>query len=321
MPQRSSVSIELMSRTENDGAKWVHLIPSGTFVGRDGRGPHKLNNATAVMDMSRRLAGKRLIPVDYDHAIDNGTPNGTAAPAAGWVKGLQARNDGIWGLVEWTPRAKQQIDQHEYRYISPVFNHARDGTVTAILRASLTNNPNLDQLTALASMENPTMDAIAAICKELGLPESASTDEILAKLRELTSAKTAQSHSEGYDPTKFVPIGTFERAVEMINELNTGISLNAATSHVERQIEIGRLLPWMKDWGIALCRRDKKSFDDFTQKMSKGLEPLLKEIIPGGRPSWSNTTLSQEEKDIASNIGVSADDFLKTRNARAGGQE
>jgi phage I-like protein len=322
MTRRSSISIELMSRDFGD-QQWVHLIPAGTFQGRDGRGPYKLVDPKSVIDSSRRQAGKRQIPIDYDHAIDLAAPQGGAAPAAGWIKGLQSRSDGIWGLVSWTPRAAEQLAQREYRYLSPAFIHASDGTVTTLLRASLTNNPNLDQLTALASMENTTMDAIAAICQALGLPETASTEEILARIRDLSAPATPSTHSAtggNYDPSKFVPIGDFQRAMETIHELNTGISLQAATDHVDRQIEAGKLFKWNRDWAIALCQKDRRLFDQFANGVGKVIGTLTIPLLSVQPPSLHHRRpeqqLSDEELQIAKNIGVSAESYLKTKQAR-----
>ncbi len=119
--------------------------------------------------------------------------------------------------MTWTGRAAEYLGKREYRYLSPVFVHSPDGTVRSIVRAALTNNPNLQQLTALASAETPPMDPNATpsspdallteIRKALGLPDTASDAEILAKLRDLTTSQQAATP----DPTQFVPIGASNR--------------------------------------------------------------------------------------------------------------
>lgn len=313
-----SLLVELMSRADvGSGAQWVHLLPAGTFQGRDGRGPYKLSNPAAVINASRELAGTRQMPIDYDHAIDLAAPNGGNAPAAGWIKGLQSRQDGIWGLVDWTPRAADQLASREYRYLSPVFHHAPDGTIHRLLRASLTNNPNIDQLTALASMETTTMDKLPELCAMLGLPADASIDDILAKVKALSDASATAAHA-AHDPAKFVPIGDFERVVAKVNELNQGVSRQAATSHVQEVIGRGHLLPWLKDWGVSLCSVNKPAFDAFVAKTKSGLEFLRKPMdFPNFETSrQSQGALSQEEIAIASNLGVTPDAFLKTKTAR-----
>jgi hypothetical protein len=206
-----SIAIALMSRAEaGDAEPWIHLLPAGTFRGRDGRGPYTAANAGAIINASREFAGKRQIPIDYDHASDLAAKNGSPAPAAGWINALQSRADGVWGRVQWTPRAAEQLAQRKYRYLSPVFSHDAAGNVSRLLRASLTNNPNLDQLTALASMETMPMDKLAELRKTLGLADDADLDAINAKVLELTTARQAAAAP---DPSKFVPIGDFERVV------------------------------------------------------------------------------------------------------------
>ncbi|ABE62427.1 Mu-like prophage I protein [Nitrobacter hamburgensis X14] len=316
-----SVAIALMSQVDaasND--QFIHLVPAGTFHGRDGRGPYKLTNPNAVILASRQHAGRRQMPIDYDHAIDLATLKGGAAPAAGWIKGLQSRADGIWGIVEWTPRAAEQLANREYRYLSPVFKHASDGTIGCLLRASLTNNPNLDQLTALASMETNDMDRLPELRTALGLSDEATIDDILAKIAELTTA----SHAAVPDPAKFVPIGDFERVVAETNKLNQGISLQAATQHVTDQIKMSNLLPFLKDWGIALCSVNKPAFDTFVAKTKGGLHGLLTpsraSMIPPERDLIIGD-LSHDEMAIASNLGLTSEAYLKSKTARVAAQE
>ena len=51
--------------------------------------------------------------------------------------------------VQWTARAKQMLDDDEYRYQSATFlYHPETGDVLAIVGAALTNRPALDGLTS-----------------------------------------------------------------------------------------------------------------------------------------------------------------------------
>lgn len=308
----ASIAVQFMTRSDPGSAEqWVHLLPAGTFHGRDGRGPYKLADAATVMAASREGAGRALMPIDYDHQIDLAGHNGKPAPAAGWIKALQARADGIWGLVEWTERAASHLGQREYRYLSPVFTHSRDGTVTRLLRAALTNNPNLDQLTALASMENK-MDPLVELRQLLDLPTDADMTAILAKVRELLTARQASAP----DPTRFVPIGDFERAVAEVNRLNQGVSLQAATDHVTTQIVSGKLPPFLKEWGISLCSVNKPEFNKFMERTGGKFYAQLfgqsgASMLPpsGERPGL----LSQEETIICARMGLTEKEYLATR--------
>lgn len=53
----ATAAIELMTSSPvGSTEQWIHLMPSGTFGGRDGRGPYRLAGAAAVIETSRRYA-------------------------------------------------------------------------------------------------------------------------------------------------------------------------------------------------------------------------------------------------------------------------
>lgn len=306
----AALSLELALQADAGGA-WVHLLPVGAFSGRDGRGPYHVRDVQAVMMASRAKAGRRLIPIDYDHQIDHAEQNGQPAPAAGWIKGLQARADGIWGLVEWTAKAAAHLANREYRYLSPVIQHTGDGAVIRILRAALTNNPNLDQLTALASMETPMDNEafLAELRNLVGLPDDADQAAIMAKLRDMLAAK----QSAVIDPAQYVPIGDFERVVREVNRLNQGIEETAAQAYVDSQIKAANMPSYLKDWGVALCRMNKPAFDQFIFKTKGSFNRL---VSPSGAsahpPGFTGATaLNEEEKAVCQRMGLTEAEFAK----------
>jgi hypothetical protein len=126
--------------------QWVHLIPAGSFKGVDGRGPFTLLDPPSVIAASL-LNGP--LPIDINHSTDLAAPKGDPSPAVGWVGRMEARADGIWGMVEWTGSGRQMVANREYRFISPVFQHTSKMAVLKILRGAITNNPNLTELAAL----------------------------------------------------------------------------------------------------------------------------------------------------------------------------
>ena len=157
---------------------WVHLTPSGVFRGGDGRGPYRVADAAAVAAAS--MANGKL-PIDENHATDLAAPKGQPSPAMGWIVEMQPRPDGIWGRVEWTKTGHRLMSEAGYRGISPVFLHETDGgTIKKILRAALTNNPNLPQLTALNGQRAPASHADQGGSYQPGL--SAVDREIYGKM-------------------------------------------------------------------------------------------------------------------------------------------
>src|SRR5277367_3942313 len=178
--------------------EWIELLPAGVFYGRDGRGPFRLDDPAAVIASTTAMQMAAGIPIDYDHATDFGAPEGRPAPAAGWIRALEVRGGAVWGRVEWTARAASSIVAREYRYVSPVFQFdPKDGSVTRLLRAGLTNNPNL-HLTAIAAartaaagnetrdprMEFPTQE----LRDLLNLDIDATVADVIAKVRQLRAA-------------------------------------------------------------------------------------------------------------------------------------
>lgn len=165
--QHSVLKLELAA-ADRDG--WIMLFPAGTSKGRDGRGPYHLKDMAAVVAAS--TADAIDLAIDRDHQFDI-LPAGAQKLAAGWIKEMQARADGIYGRPEWTPSAKQQLDDREYRYVSPVFLHTPSGEVKKILRVSLVNDPNLE------------MKAVAAADRLAQTQETETMDELMKKLAEL----------------------------------------------------------------------------------------------------------------------------------------
>jgi|GEM_PF-6929855 len=152
-----------------DAPDWIMVIPAGEFSGRDGRGPYKVDPeeviaATMALDLSAGL------PIDYDHATDFAAPSGGRAPAAGWMTELTVRDGAVWAHVEWTDKGREAVSSKEYRYISPVFAYDdKTGEVLSLLRAGLTNNPNLydtaicSRPTEESNMELTTAQKIAIL--------------------------------------------------------------------------------------------------------------------------------------------------------------
>ena len=140
--------------------QWVELFPPGPVMTPvDGRKPWRLDDASAVVEASRRVSD-RLV-VDYDHGSDKGA----SSEAAGWIERLEVRDGGIWAEVAWTPEGLAKLKGRNYRYISPVFDVTKDRGIVRILRAGLTNRPAL-MMTALASAAGKIAPAMKGWAEE-----------------------------------------------------------------------------------------------------------------------------------------------------------
>jgi phage I-like protein len=286
--------------------RWVHLVPAGTFRGMDGRGPYSLDRPDAVIQASRERAGKVAMVLDYEHQTDHKAKNGQPAPAAGWIVGLQARKDGIWGLVELTPKAADHLANREYRYVSPVFTHDASGQVMQLLRASLTNTPNLgQQLTALATSEL-SMDLLSELIGVFGLAPEATAEDVVGAARQLVTS----ANSQAPDPARFVPIGDFQQAIAEVNKLRQGISKQAAEEHVDGFIRKGVILPFMRDWAVSLCSSNLPAFDEFAKGCGKGFSHLLTSTHASTTPpAEGGADVGGIAGDVARQLGLDTKEF------------
>jgi phage I-like protein len=309
--------------------EWIELLPAGVFYGRDGRGPFRLDDPAAVIESTTAMQMNAGLPIDYDHATDFGAPEGRPAPAAGWIRELEVRGGAVWGRVEWTARAANSIVAREYRYVSPVFQFdPKDGSVTRLLRAGLTNNPNL-HLTAIAAsraatkasnarderMEFPTQE----LRELLNLDGDATGADVVAKVRELLRAGNAISSEIGahaLDPAHYVAIAEFERTLTELNALKAERARERAAHTVEEAIRAGKIVPAQREWAIAYCAADARGFQAFAAK-----QPSIvgENLGLGGEPPADRRAggLNAAELAICAQLGLKHSEFVRRKRGRA----
>lgn len=322
-----------LSASEGDG-KWLKLIPAGTFSGRDGRGPYNAGDRASlerIADMTRRYVGKTDMVVDYEHQTLEAKANGKPAPAAGWISRIEARDDGLYGLVEWTAQAATAIAGKEYRYLSPVYFHRKDGTVLLLQHVALTNTPNLDlpEVSAHSAYHHTQEVPMKLLLAALGLAEGASEAEALVAVNSLISDRKAiaaaaglaadvtadvivsamKSGSGAPDPSKYVPIAMVSAMQADLKALQDQASTDKAEEAVSTAIREGRLTPAMKDWAIAYHRTDAAGFADFI-----GKAPVLTASQRAGTPppQKKEGELDGHHAQMAAAMGVDPVAYAKT---------
>ncbi len=134
--------------------------------------------AKLVENFRKRKTGDLVI--DYEHASEfPELAQGQAIPAAGWLKQIEEGPDErgiLWGLAEFTSRAREMIASKEYKYLSPAIDWgARDKGTGAQQGATLTsvalvNRPFLEAMPAVQLSEGwevePQMNADERRSKE-----------------------------------------------------------------------------------------------------------------------------------------------------------
>lgn len=191
-----SIRISTSNRFQPSKDGWFHLATPGDHPHAEGLQKVTPASLQAIVDdyVNR---GSPSLPIDIDH-FSHDLKNNTAA--SGWINALACRDSGLWCRVKWTPIGENAITNGIYRFFSPVWqcDKATDGTLTParLTDAALTNQPNIKNLTPISNRQpsptnnnnQPTKTNMNNIAKALGLAETATEQEILAKIAELQAS-------------------------------------------------------------------------------------------------------------------------------------
>ncbi|MCH8475951.1 MAG: phage protease [Opitutales bacterium] len=323
--------------TPGEAPDWIHLIPAGQFQANDGRGPFRMADPAAVIAASLQPGG--MLPIDQDHATDLAAKQGGEAPARGWIVEMEAREDGIWGRVEWTGKGKELLADRAYRGVSPVFLSNKDGDITRILRAALTNDPALTQLTTLMH-GNDGMDLKKSLASLFGMDDDADDKDIMSAVEEAVKAskenKEAASRvakAVGLDAgvsvdTLVTTLAARQAQASDVETLRNEVadlkielaSSKASTTKVEAErvvdaaIAEGKPIKAQRATWIELM-----SSDPDKTKVALAAIPSIKGEALGksGEPKKADG-LDDVEKQVCAMMGVTPEQFIA---ARAGGIE
>lgn len=343
-------AVDLPAVGTEGAPEWVHLLPAGEIRTGDGRGPYRVADPAALIATSlQAIAGGAV--VDENHATDLAAPRGEAAPARGWIRDFEARTDGIWGRVEWTVQGRRLVAGRAYRGLSPVIQHTQDGRITAILRASLVNRPNLRGLTAL-HQENTMNPLLEKLLAALGLPAATTEDAAVAAVTALHAeqakvstalqaalspiakaaglAETADATAilAGVEKLKGDGGGDAEKTItalqaELVTVTTTLNGLldagkrDKATAYVDQAIKDGRVgVKPQRDRYIAMHMADAANAEALI-----GALPKLGgggTIIPDTPPAKEGEiALQAEDMRVAKLLGLDPKDYAATRKADA----
>ncbi|PZO81611.1 MAG: hypothetical protein DI629_03480 [Mesorhizobium amorphae] len=330
------------------GGAWVQLCPAGSFQARDGRGPFEAGHGEAlqaIVDRTKSIAGATELVIDYDHQTVFGARDGVGgtAKAAGWVKELQVRDDGIWGRVEWTAAAAEAIRAQEYRYLSPVLLQSKaTGKVLAIRMAALTNTPALDLAQVAASADLASLSTeqfneeppMKKVLSALGLADDAGEDAALSAVNKLLSGSTAIAQAAGLqagaeptaviaafaakakpDPTEFVPFSVVSELQTQVKALTDAGAASKAEAAVALAIQQGKLSPGQRDWGLDLAKADLAKFEAY----AAGAPTLTKQqtSTKAATKEGGGTVLDATQLEAARALGMKPEAYAATLAAEA----
>lgn len=208
----------------------AQLLPAGDFAARDGRpGPGKhwrLSDAQgqALAARLNDVAAQTPIVIDYEHQTMLAEKNGQPAPAAGWMKSFEWRpGQGLFSQVEWTARARAQIDAGEYKFISPVIAYDKaSGEIRGVVNAALVNLPAiLGMAPVMASLahqfhpDEPENEMnIALLVAALSLAATATETEVTTAIKSLVDENAALKAKPAIPPGLVTALGLANDADE-----------------------------------------------------------------------------------------------------------
>lgn len=227
--------------------------------------------------MSRRLA------IDYEHQ-SFGRINTRAdglRPAAGWIGGLEVRDDGLWAVdVSWTERARALLASGEYRYFSPVIYWTDEDytDVAALGPVALTNDPAMHGVPALAANRQAAAE-----------PGDAEDSR---------ATTVATGHDEGH---------SLRAAHDEITLLRRQLATQEAEAFIERGMRLGKILD-----STAIDWRDDYLRDPDAAEQRLQRAPV---VLPPGRFTRSDRHLGSpagsEGRDTTrlAQLGIEPDDL------------
>ena len=319
---------------------FIQLLPLGNYTGRDGRGPYQVRDPEQIIQMSKAVAGRMDLVIDYDHQGETAKDKSGPVPAAGWIKDLEVREDGIYGKVEWTQAAQELLNNKEYRYISPVFYHDKQGVVKRIVGAGLTNTPNLETKAVASQQGTQSMELNKLLAKMFGLPEDATDEQITAHAQQLVdddkAVKATQSEigklvgaeedgdlvkavqsaldqksTDSVDLSKYVPIASFKALQSQVADLSGKLDGQGLDAKLAQAQKDGKLLPHMVDWAKSLHAQNPQALDDFLET-APVMAPIKKDTVSEGEPG-KKTGLTDDEKAVAHQLGMTEEQMLKSK--------
>jgi hypothetical protein len=168
----TTASLDTATCPLEEGGTWFKLVSYGEYPHRMGLQVVTREAAQGMADefhsLVQRLARRfRGVPVYIGHP-DDGNFRGLLghgdSRAYGWVKQLEARDDGLWVRIRWSKAGQELVDNAHFQFLSPRWEmHPLGGgrfLPKLLVSIGLTNHPNIAgeaiANARTAAMEPPT---------------------------------------------------------------------------------------------------------------------------------------------------------------------
>jgi hypothetical protein len=269
---------------------WVQLAPYGDFPHGDGLQRFTIEDARTLVNEFNGLLNtpQRLLGLPWyighpDHPAFKGRYTDTRA--YGRIKALEAREDGLFANVKWSPAGEDLIKSEAFHGHSVNWGARREGSVFRPVRlksVGFTNEPNIPVAPVTLANEAETLMKTQLI-EKLGLPADATDEQILAAVDLANEAKRNEATAKEAAVNAFAKeqIAKAEAETALANEQTAKAEAERALAN-ERAARIGLILDGaIRDGKITAADRDtwKSGMEaDFDGKVAElaNAKPVMK---------------------------------------------
>lgn len=249
----------------------VVIVPWGQVASSNG--PFTVDEESARLVIERFKAHGCDLPIDYEHQTLGGpytSPSGQA-PAAGWIKRLEARpGEGIVAHVQWTDPAAEQVAARQYRYLSPVaIVRKSDRKLVALHSVALTNKPAIAGMKPIVNRKDvdpvpagPTLQSAGEQAGPAGVGIRQNAEQAGEQLRRQLALDAGCG-----DPELLVA------ATHRLAALEEESRQRRAEDRVAAAMGAGRLTAAQRGWALKLCLGDEALFDEYVSTAPVVVQP------------------------------------------------
>ncbi|RJR48290.1 MAG: hypothetical protein C4567_00235 [Deltaproteobacteria bacterium] len=317
--------------------EWILLLPLGRVELLDRPEPLQVDpESLAQMVTAFRSRGVDLV-IDYEHQ----SLQGRRAPAAGWIKDLEDRDDGLWARVDWTSQAQEYLRNREYRYFSPVLQlDPETRKPLALMQVGLTNVPAIKRLPPLVAKWDPGAKEAAAAPRETLEDGSATRGEEVEKLKSfLGLAPDAEDKAVWTGVLEFLrnlsavlKLPEEAAALEILNavkavqadsqrlkeveeelrRLKSRLAAETSGQAVEEALKAGKITPAQRAWALEYYRQDAQGFQTFAARAPQ-VAPIGRVLQLLDEGSNAQGHLVPEEVVLCRSLNLSPELYLKAK--------
>jgi phage I-like protein len=317
--------------------EWILLLPLGQVELLDRPEPLQVDpESLATLVRAFRSRGVDLV-IDYEHQ----SLQGRQAPAAGWIKDLEDRGDGLWARVEWTSQAQEYLRNREYRYFSPVLQlDPETRQPLALMQVGLTNVPAIKRLPPLVAKwdarEKKAAPGPRQVLKEektrkgveveklkliMGLPPEADDQAVWARVLEAFQNLAAvlklpeeATASQLLEAAKALQLDAdrLKRVEKELQQLKSRVAAETTAQAVEEAMKAGKIAPAQKSWALEYYRQDPAGFQTFVARAPQ-VVPAGRELHLLRKDGQTPGRLVPEELVLCRSLNLSPDQYLQAK--------